>query len=569
MDGHPVYDTIRRHMSESEPRDIFPSARGGRAGLIGQNAEGEFIRVEGNEVRVELDVMFDRNEETVIDKESLRIIQVEDLHKAVDHTITAVGSAELYRSLIQPPAEAALVWAKQESAEELHRNGRLRQAITDYLHEYQAGEIALFKLINERIDRRFPYGDFKAAAGAGVTIFNAVDAIPTPQTRYLRQLVDTIKGYGESPVYRLMRGPIYRTFSGLRSKEDVHLFTPKLRFRPTRFTAATVVPSVPLVALFGGSAAGFLSPELTSTLFERNPAAGTILISMSVMGPYWTLIYGGMMKPIQDYFTVIEPLRNRVVDDGPFVGAVDAVGQLDELQSFLELSRSYPYETTVPQIIDGQRYSFRARNLRNPVLAAAQRDFVPNSVSLDEQRMTFITGPNSGGKTTICKSIFQNQLLGQIGCRVLASEASMSVADRMAYQAPRFDALQDAEGRFGTELRRTKDIFFSTTPRSLIIFDELAEGTTREEKLTVSHDILNGFLRIGNVTILVTHNHELVSHYADQRSGQFLQVEFMGREPTFRLISGISTVSHADEIAKRVSFSAEDIERHLRERGYQ
>ncbi|MDQ3583605.1 MAG: hypothetical protein M3495_19255 [Pseudomonadota bacterium] len=45
-------------------------------------------------------------------------------------------------------------------------------------------------------------------------------------------------------------------------------------------------------------------------------------------------------------------------------------------------------------------------------------------------------------------------------------------------------------------------------------------------------------------------------------------MEFAGEAPTYRLIDGISTVSHADWIAKRLGFSREDIESYLRQRGY-
>ena len=48
--------------------------------------------------------------------------------------------------------------------------------------------------------------------------------------------------------------------------------------------------------------------------------------------------------------------------------------------------------------------------------------------------------------------------------------------------APKSDSIRDAEGRFGSELKRTRDIFFKATPRSLIILDELAEATTYKEK---------------------------------------------------------------------------------------
>jgi DNA mismatch repair protein MutS len=80
-------------------------------------------------------------------------------------------------------------------------------------------------------------------------------------------------------------------------------------------------------------------------------------------------------------------------------------------------------------------------------------------------RLSFISGPNSGGKTTICKSIVQNQLLAQMGSYVLADKATINIADMIRYQAPKFDGLQDDEGRFGTELSRTRDIFYSTSPQ--------------------------------------------------------------------------------------------------------
>ena len=79
-----------------------------------------------------------------------------------------------------------------------------------------------------------------------------------------------------------------------------------------------------------------------------------------------------------------------------------------------------------------------------------------------------VTGPRQSGKTTLCKSIAQNHLLAQAGGYVLAEKATLNIAEMIRYQAPKFDGLQDDEGRFGTELARTRDIFFSTSPQSLV-----------------------------------------------------------------------------------------------------
>jgi len=160
------------------------------------------------------------------------------------------------------------------------------------------------------------------------------------------------------------------------------------------------------------------------------------------------------------------------------------------------------------------------------------------------------------------------QLLAQVGCYVPAEEAELSVADRILYQAPMFDSIVDAEGRFGTELMKTRDIFLKATPRSLVVLDELAEATTYEEKMEISYAILNGFHKIGSTTILVTHNHELARRLDREGMSRNLQVEFKNNKPTYRLLSGISKRSHAELIAEKVGFSRKDIDAYLKRKGY-
>ena len=150
----------------------------------------------------------------------------------------------------------------------------------------------------------------------------------------------------------------------------------------------------------------------------------------------------------------------------------------------------------------------------------------------------------------------------------MASSARINMADQITYQAPAFDTLIDEEGRFGTELKVTRDIFFATTPQSLVILDEIAEGTTTHEKMSLSGDIMEGFYTIGNNTLLVTHSSELVEHFRKQNKGQYLQVEFKGSKPTHRLVPGVSSESHALRVATKIGFSPDDIRDHLTEKGY-
>jgi DNA mismatch repair ATPase MutS len=285
---------------------------------------------------------------------------------------------------------------------------------------------------------------------------------------------------------------------------------------------------------------------------------------LSIIG----LLYGGIVNPMFDFESAVLPIRRRLLESNHFVSAIEAVAAIDELLSFVTYSQAVPHPTSLPEVTNGGVHYFFAENLRNPVMAKNDKNFVANDVDLDAPRLSFITGPNSGGKTTYCKTIAQSQILGQIGAPIVATRAKINMTDKLTYQAPAFDTLNDPEGRFGTELKETRDIFYSVTPKSLAILDEIAEGTTAHEKMNFSVDIMNGLHAIGCNTLLVTHSAELVERFQEMEKGQYLQVEFDGDKPTHRLIHGISLESHAYRVARKIGFASEDIARYLQEKGY-
>jgi DNA mismatch repair ATPase MutS len=493
---------------------------------------------------------------SVIDKETLKMIQVLRLHEAVDYTRSATGSAVLLRSLIRPGTNLSYIRSKQESLGEIASNDRLRGALRDLVHEHGAGESTLYKFFNKGLVALFPYPDLKRAKKAAVNMIKVMQAIPKAESSYLRALISHLHSYQGSSVDQMMHGSICMTFRGLKSDDEVGMFTPKVKFIPRRFTkwilAGPAVAAAPYIhAKFG------FGPSLSPMVAD--------------IGIVWTgayAVYSLVVKPVRDIGKFIEPFRKKCITDKRFSRAVDAVGMIDELLSFDAFARGSLHATTLPKIADEDHHFFEATGLKNPVLAKDNAGFVANNVQLNGARLTFISGPNSGGKTTLCKSIVHNQLLAQIGSYILAEKAAINIADRICYQAPQFDGLQDDEGRFGTELSRTRDIFYSTSPMSLVILDELAEGTTYEERLQESFGILSDFHTIGNNTILVTHNHSLVDRFMERQKGQCVMVECKGGAPTYRITPGISRVSHADRIVKKVNFSKEDRLRYMKEKGY-
>jgi len=259
----------------------------------------------------------------------------------------------------------------------------------------------------------------------------------------------------------------------------------------------------------------------------------------------------------------INPLRNLFKKAEPLGEMLGALGQLDELMAFVKFAETFPHSTVLPQLESGKHHRIKLAAAVNPVLGKTNAEYVANDFKLDDENLVLLTGPNSGGKTAFCKTLTQIQVLAQIGCYVPAKSAALTVADRIFYQVPEISHLDDGEGRFGTELKRTKEIFLATTSKSLVVLDELSEGTTFEEKMEASINTLNGFYRKGNSTVLITHNHQLVDHFVKEGAGVPLQVEFAKDAPTYRLVTGISCISHAARVAKKIGFSKEDIDNYL------
>jgi DNA mismatch repair protein MutS len=491
----------------------------------------------------------------IVDESTLSAIDVKDLFNAINHTRTRTGAATLFRSLVNPLDSLELILEKQNSLKELEKDRKKREALNGYLNSLAKREQYVHRYLfqcsysqNEPFNLRFvdQYKLYHESTEFFKNMVDGVKDLPSLESPYIRILVEDIRSIDEKRAFELVKGPVYKTLGGLETKKEVRIYTPRVKFTLRSFKPTLAIPYVAFFSL------AFVEP------LQIPAVLGVIL--------YTPFIYGFPETFDRRYF--VSPLKEIYKEDPDIGRGIEALGMIDELMSFHKYSKAMGRDMILPTMTHANKHHFVATKARNPILAKGNPDYVPNDVNLNEQRLTILTGANSGGKTTYCKTIAQMQLLAQIGCYVPAEEAELSIADRILYQAPTFDSIRDAEGRFGTELGRTRDIFFKATPRSLVILDELAEATTYEEKMEISYVILNGFNKIGSDTILVTHNHELARKLQQEGKSQNLQVEFKNRKPTYKITPGISKESHAELIAEKMGFSSKDIDSYLKRKGY-
>ena len=94
---------------------------------------------------------------------------------------------------------------------------------------------------------------------------------------------------------------------------------------------------------------------------------------------------------------------------------MDGLGQLDELLSIIKFSEKFPSKTILPSMTESEHHSIQLADAKNPVLGMENDNYVGNDFILEEEKLVFVTGPNSGGKTAFCKTITQVQVLAQAG----------------------------------------------------------------------------------------------------------------------------------------------------------
>lgn len=498
----------------------------------------------------------------VMDQSTLQTIEVDLLFDSVNSTSTRAGQSALYASLINPPDSLELSLHRQHAIQELENTPDLRQSIESMIATASSQEQSFYDLLHgvflglfgspahRNEFEGFGYQQYTQGTAFILNLVQCANVTSEPESPYLNFLVGSIRNLKSSRAFALAQGPAYRTEKGMLTASEKPWWMPAVRFRPTLFKPTWLLAGFTLLI-----AALQFVPLLLDLVSSITPVFWLFLMPL-------TLLYIPLVGNF-DRDGCIYPLRDSFKRSPELQRALHSLGQLDELMALIRFRESFGHPMVLPELVSSKRHTLKLKGVRNPVLAKESPDYVPNGIELSKDRLALITGPNSGGKTAFCKTLAQVQLLAQLGSYIPADAAKLSIADHIFYQVPEISQLQDGEGRFGTELRRTKEIFMAASPRSLVIMDELSEGTTHQEKVDISLSILDGFYRKGNTTLLITHNHELVDACLEKTMGLAKQVEFKDEHPTYRIVPGISRISHADRVARKIGFAKDDIDRML------
>ncbi|HLD02500.1 MAG TPA: hypothetical protein VJC07_02255 [Candidatus Nanoarchaeia archaeon] len=502
-------------------------------------------------------------DESILSGNTYWAAEVEALAKMIaQHAVTSTGTSTIEGALRFPLIDPAAIELKQDSLREIRGDKNLHRSLIDLLEQVRdkEGKAGTFlsgdwELLSD------PYEGQATLRELFMALPNLAAELPEPATPYLQSLKKALTDVGGTRSHDFARFPVFRQYfkKGIRAPKELDFSSVPSVFCPT---ALKLIPGS-----IGGATAGYIGWLLMNNGNLNETTASGALVFAGLVGLIGSYI-GNHWGLRRDRRRFLRPLREHFTTAPEALRAYDALGHLDELVAYEGFSHTLK-QVVLPLVHDAEQHTFVARRLINATQSKKIEDYVPNDVAIGvDHRITVLTGPNSGGKTSLAKSIVHAQILAQSGCYVPADMAEISIADRIFYQVGRNDSLQDEEGGLGTQLKETKGTFEASTRRTLVAIDDLIEGTTFEEKTEQTTDMLCAFLHKGTNLVYVTHHYELAQWFERQGVGSYIQVEFNDGRPTYKIMPGISTNSHADAVARRVGFSPEDMLAHLQEQGY-
>lgn len=246
----------------------------------------------------------------------------------------------------------------------------------------------------------------------------------------------------------------------------------------------------------------------------------------------------------------------------------DVIATLDVLSSLACVAEQNGY---VMPVVDDLGI-IEIKDGRHPVVEKMLKNelFVPNDTYIDtsDERMCIITGPNMAGKSTYMRQVALITLMAQIGSFVPASEAKIGIVDKIFTRVGASDDLATGQSTFMVEMNEVTNILNNSTPKSLIILDEIGRGTSTYDGLSIAWAVAEYICdkdKIGAKTLFSTHYHEL-TELENRLAGvknYCIAVKKRGDNITFlrKIIRGGADGSYGIEVAALAGIPADVISR--------
>ncbi|HEY7460564.1 MAG TPA: Smr/MutS family protein [Gemmatimonadota bacterium] len=217
----------------------------------------------------------------------------------------------------------------------------------------------------------------------------------------------------------------------------------------------------------------------------------------------------------------------------------------------------------------GGRFTFNhedrivVRRGRHPLLVASLRETGGEVVPLDlelepDERTLLVTGPNTGGKTVLLKTVGAAALLAQAGIPPLVDDGTtLPFFESIFADIGDEQSIESSLSTFSSHLRNIVRALEQADETSLVLLDEIGVGTDPHEGVALAAAVLETLTRRRSRTLSTTHYGEL-KKLAASLPGMIngaLDFDSDRIQPRYRFRKGIPGRSYGLLIARALGLS--------------
>ena len=227
------------------------------------------------------------------------------------------------------------------------------------------------------------------------------------------------------------------------------------------------------------------------------------------------------------------------------------IGHLDLVRAKIRFMQETG--SVVPDLSEEQ--DIQLLSVRHPLIENAVSNDLHFGPDLTE---IVITGPNTGGKTIMLKTLGLAQIMAQSGLPILADKGSrVGIFSQIFADIGDEQSIEQSLSTFSSHMTNIVSILEQVDSESLVLLDELGAGTDPQEGAALAIAILED-LRLKQIkTMATTHYPELKAYgiETDRVENASMEFDTDSLRPTYRFMQGVPGRSNAFEIARRLGLS--------------
>ncbi|BES63648.1 mannonate oxidoreductase [Gottschalkiaceae bacterium SANA] len=289
--------------------------------------------------------------------------------------------------------------------------------------------------------------------------------------------------------------------------------------------------------------------KFPGTVVDQSATGSTLFMEPTVMGKLTEELYSIERGIEAEVYQILSTLTGLVMlEERAIRQNIEVMTEYDF--AFAKAKLSFEMDGRQPKLHQGERMVIHAG--RHPMI----EDAVPLHFELGEKARTLvITGPNTGGKTVVLKTLGLFVLMAQAGLHLPVGQGTeLPIFKEILVDVGDQQDLTQSLSTFSGHMTNLVRIVNRSNPGVLVLLDEIGTGTDPREGAALGMAILEDLYKQGALTVVTTH-YGVLKDFGEQMPGfENARMKFNPEtlEPLYQLEMGASGDSNAFWISQEL-----------------